>query len=666
MKVSLHRLPLRVRPAPFEPAWALFNRLVLRHGCVTGTELAQQLQIPSYGYFVTDVERGHTLATVAALTVTPLEHLRHRSILRDGKRLVLAGETITKSGNTGTAFGRVCTDCLKLDMETRAGPTAHRPWRRSWWDVAPISTCPIHGRVLLSACPHCGVAFDRKTLSPMRCPCGQEVVHGMSERLQPDDHIGDAYLVGRLVGAPRITHEFLDGLAFADAVDVMRWVGAAALWGSTAPSWTRSTPGDRARAMSAGFRACLDFPRRFNAVLDQMLETCPVGRRSPMGVYGKLQNWLGLSAEAAFEPLRVAVRHHIEQHIPITAQTRVLGQPPTGGELTTIGAVAKLCRCSVGRVTNVAVLLSLMEPSAEPTRSRVAPRSIEAPLVTFFRSSCETSEARKYLNIKHAFFKTLVHQGLIARAFPSDGVLPSRYIIADLDQFLTRLHRNAPLMDHSPPGCAPIMSAVRICFRSSEEIVTGLLRGDFWAVGRLRHERGILQIVVNTSEVNGALHREAEPGFMRPDEAVKYLGVTPDTVYMLKREKWLRDARMQSSKQMVPAFERAELESFKARFVTLAELARMPVPSTRPSDVHQHLLRAGIWPTIPGGKYIPPLFERSLAAPVIREAYKARIHKASEGHKVVGINYRFCECLREQTIGSPVDGSGSANGRKGA
>ncbi len=202
MSAPLHRLPLRVRSAPFEPAWALFNRLALRHGCATGSELAQQLPIPGYGNFVRGIERGHNFAVIAAVTATRLEDLVHRSIVHDGKRLVLAGETVRKSGNAafGTAFGRVCTECLRLDMETRAGPAACRTWRRSWWDVAAISACPIHNRTLISTCPHCGVAFSRKTLSPMRCPCGQDVVNGTSQFVSPDDQIGDAYLVGRWVG----------------------------------------------------------------------------------------------------------------------------------------------------------------------------------------------------------------------------------------------------------------------------------------------------------------------------------------------------------------------------------------------------------------------------------------------------------------------------------
>ncbi len=290
----------------------------------------------------------------------------------------------------------------------------------------------------------------------------------------------------------------------------MRWVGGATLWGGAAPSWTRSTPGDRARTMSAGFRACHDFPGGFTAVLDRMLETRSSGSRSPIGVYGKLQGWLGVASDPAFEPLRAAIRHHIGRHIPMTGSTRVLRQPATGGELTTIGALATLCGCSEGRVATIAAMLSLIEPVATPTRSLVVPRSIEAPLAAFFRSSCETGEARKYLNVNAELFKMLVYEGQVKRAFPLNGLtIPARYHIADLDRFLTRLHRNVPLMDHAPPGCAPILKAVRVCSRSSREIVLGLLCGNLRAVGHLRHEQGVRQVLVNTAEVTAALPRKS-------------------------------------------------------------------------------------------------------------------------------------------------------------
>ncbi|WP_419914655.1 TniQ family protein, partial [Hoeflea sp.] len=462
--MRLTRLPLRVQPAPFEPGWALFNRLALRHGCATGTELVQQLKLRRYGYFIRNIERGHGFAEIAALTAMPLDQILRSSIRCAGTHIILAGEILrrTRRVDIATIYGRVCIECLQVDLETRSGPIPCRPWRRAWWDVAAISTCPIHGSLLLAACPVCHNALDRKVLNPTRCRCGQYLLSVPRTETSHSDTLGDAYVVGRLGGMKRTEHPFLDTMALTDAIDIMHWTGAARLWGKSMPGWRVLQPLQRAQALSAGFCVFQNFPCRFETLLDRMLETHPRRRRSPIGVYGKLQNWLGRSANPAFDPLRQALRRHIERNIPITPGTRVLGQITPGGELTTLGAVASLCGCSEGRIATIAVALSLINPpSGAIRRSSIVPKSIEAPLVAFFRSSCEREEARRRLNVSRMLFKELQYLGLIRKAFSLNGLtIPARYYLTDIDQFLARLHQEAPLKDRIPEGCETITRAV--------------------------------------------------------------------------------------------------------------------------------------------------------------------------------------------------------------
>lgn len=309
--------------------------------------------------------------------------------------------------------------------------------------------------------------------------------------------------------------------------------------------------------------------------------------------------------------------------LPITRGTKVLGRLAAGGELTTLGGVAVLCNCSEGRIATVATALGLIEPLAyDAPRSTIVPKVIETPLVAFFQSSCETAEARRRLCVSGVLFKELLARDFIRQAFPLNGLtIPARYYLADIDRFLAGLHQEAPLTDKIPAGCETILRAIRKCWRPQVEIFAGLLRRDIKAVGRLRHAHGVRQIVVNIDNVNDKLRRCADETRMTSVEAAYYLGIRPKTVGFLRTHGWLTETRKRTSTLKVIAFEREDLDQFRAHHVGAAELARVPNPPTHPVRVHKKLRQAGVVPVIQGAQDIEPFYRRSKAEAVIREAF---------------------------------------------
>ncbi|KAJ8134471.1 hypothetical protein OY671_012316, partial [Metschnikowia pulcherrima] len=99
--------------------------------------------------------------------------------------------------------------------------------------------------------------------SSSRCTCGHDSTQECTEAVTSDDTIGDAYLIGRLGDGPRISHAFLDSSTFADAAEIMQWVGSVARWGRSIVSWRRQEPAERTRTMAAGFAVCADLPHQF-------------------------------------------------------------------------------------------------------------------------------------------------------------------------------------------------------------------------------------------------------------------------------------------------------------------------------------------------------------------------------------------------------------------
>lgn len=634
MTASASPIALRVRPAPFEPGWALFNRLALRHGCERRLEFARQVPLIDRADFVLQMERGRRFPDIARLSGVPLETLLHNSIRQAEDGPVLVGELIGRSANLGVScdFARVCPDCLQSDIETLEGPVACRPWRRSWWDVAKISSCPRHGRVLLCECPACNRPLRRSFLSPARCERGHDLSKEQTEYIAPKDAVGDAYLVGRLGDGPRIPHAFLDGLAFADAAEIMQWVGSVARWGRRIVSWRQQDPAERTRTMAAGFTVCDHFPNRLEEMLDGMLVACPFKRLTPAGVYGHLQYWLGLSANPALDPVRNVIRNHVVKYVPITAGTMLFRNPAMEGDLTTLGGLARLCGVSSERVATVAAALGLIGPLPRNSRGTVVPKSLEAPLLAFFRETCPSQEACRHLGITHQLMKDLIARDLLPRAFSLGGqTIPARYRLADLGRFLVALHGDTPFVDAPPPGSKTILRAVRICYRSSGAIIGGLRQGKITATGRLRGERGIAQILVDTDAVIAGLEYDDDPMFILMPEAARQLGVTIPTVANLKRLGWLAADRKQTSVRIVPALRRSAIEAFGARFICAAELARIPEKPTHPVQVHGHLSKAGLTPAIAGSRKLQPFYERESAERIIREVYRDRLPRVAAG-----------------------------------
>lgn len=113
--------------------------------------------------------------------------------------------------------------------------------------------------------------------------------------------------------------------------------------------------------------------------------------------------------------------------------------------------------------------------------------------------------------------------------------------------------------------------------------------------------------------------------FMLMAQAARHLGVTIPTVAKLKQMGWLTIDRKQTPLRIMPALRRAEVEAFGARFVSAAELARIPGKATHAVRVHQHLRSAGLVPAIAGSRKLQPFYHRESAEKVIRGVYRDRL-----------------------------------------
>ena len=252
------RLPLRVRSAPFEPAYGLLGRLAVRHGYSSSRQFVSEMSfgIPN---FVHEVENGRRLAELALLTGVPEPFIRASTRFVDESGAMFIGRELINTRALNSVIcvaGRVCPDCLRADLKECEGPIACRPYRRVWWDLAAVTACPVHGGLFIHKCPVCGAPLSRMVASPQYCRCGCDLSEQVSARINPSDVTADHYLVGRLDGVERSTHALLDRMPFQVAALAMIRIGRASLAGARGLSKKsdKLEPAIQAKMASLGYR----------------------------------------------------------------------------------------------------------------------------------------------------------------------------------------------------------------------------------------------------------------------------------------------------------------------------------------------------------------------------------------------------------------------------
>ncbi len=197
---NLRPIPLRVRPAPFEPAYGLLGRLAVRHGYSASRAFVADMAF-GIADFVHELECGRRLAELACLAGLAKATIAASTMVTDQAGILWIGtERVDVAANhrAVSAAGRVCPCCLRIDLEMGDGPESCRPHRRIWWDLTGVVSCPVHGVLLLDVCPNCGSSPSRVPTSPRHCRCGHDLAGLATLPLDDSDLMADRYLVGRL------------------------------------------------------------------------------------------------------------------------------------------------------------------------------------------------------------------------------------------------------------------------------------------------------------------------------------------------------------------------------------------------------------------------------------------------------------------------------------
>lgn len=168
-------------------------------------------------------------------------------------------------------FRRVCPACLSV--------SAHH---RAFWDLAPVSACPVHRIKLVHACEACGRRLDWSAKSGVRsCGCGADLTSAL--RVPIDGAAASATgAVHGLLGDPQFSEEADRVRTLPPFSDLDDGTGVDFLWrlalvsegtprsGVFSPDKPGDVIHDAHRALALALECVDPWPEAFVAALDRM------------------------------------------------------------------------------------------------------------------------------------------------------------------------------------------------------------------------------------------------------------------------------------------------------------------------------------------------------------------------------------------------------------
>lgn len=576
-------LPFGALPATIplwadEPAYGLANRLARRNGVNSLASFGGDFRIP-YREIINGL-RNQEVAHLAGADPAVLDAATFRA--DDDERVRLNGEEVHRD-DWSYASLRVCPSCLRSDLGRKDARVEYLPHIRSWWNLVPVTVCPLHSESLIENCPGGAAAALDHLATDIRFAAGRRNdLALMVPAGNVEDVRAESYILGRLGFMPRMRNELLDALPLWNAIRLIDRLGAVAAAGTRGFT---SFGGDVARhdALAAGYRIFADGKEGLFAFLDRLVASADVagGKWGPRVVYGRVYEWLSHDTrDRIYDPIRELVREHALGNLPLAPADLVFGKPVGNRRVYTLWHAAK----AFGTVPSAArtFLKALGHLSAADDGKSNWQVLLKAAVVDLVKSEVSDrlsfNEAMSYLALPRAPMHAIFDDGILKPFLAvSSGVNEHMFRRRDLDGFLSRLTGDAPTVTEERDGLCNVVLAGKKSQTSTSDVVSALLAQRIKCRGTLKSASGMMRILVDLDEVKtlrnsgAAIEPDLGIDFCRRRLGVAwpvftklielgYISVTSSRTGLRNRSRGLVDA--------------GSLEEFMKTFVSAAEAAR--------------------------------------------------------------------------------------------
>jgi TniQ len=565
-------LSRRIQPGFNEPAPGYFSRLAA-HNFRQARFFAADMEIP-YQAVIDGNEEA--VRRVAELGDVPSDLLMQNSVIRiSPTEFNYKGQSLRRR-SMRRARMHVCPRCLQADIAGSDLPATIAIHGRADWMIAALRTCAVHNAGLVEVARDVPVhethdwtanvspfINDLESLAdsvPLRNPSSLE-----------------RYLLDRFGG--QSAGLWLDDFPVYAAAHIAEVVGAVVAFGKNV-NLDNLTEDQEYESGHAGFELLEAGPAGIETLMAELHHGHHARRAAaadgPQAFFGKL--YVSFSQglpDRAYDPIRTCIRDQILQTFPLGPGDEIFGVPVESRRFHSIRTASLQYKMHSKRLRRLIEAEGLITDKSRPDHKIIFSAEIAERLHQREQASMSMKEAEKYLNAGRVQTRILLEAGFIQRHKIGEDGLEDVFFKAELDEFISRLLKNA---QETAAFSAPVFdlpSAAKRACCSSTAIVKLILENRLQWVGRRVDETGFLSILVDVTEVKAKTMTEAAPAGLAVHIAAKIVMKTTQRVMSqliagghIKTVTAINPVNR--CPQIVIPFE--ELERFKTTFVSLHQL----------------------------------------------------------------------------------------------
>jgi hypothetical protein len=488
------RSPLRIRYRPNEPAYAILNRLALRHGAQSASEFCSSRRLNPQ--LLPRLTFGHGITELAELTGfdgSQIERFTPR--LERRAQWLIRNEFLGTNHSGMFTRGRVCPVCVADDLDSLDGPYELRPYRRFFWDIAIVSICTKHSIPLVDACDACGRPLRASCLLDFHCACGASLATHKGRVFATEEFEGDRYAIARLTGSDDLQNVFLDRLGLKNSIALM-WAAGLSLSPKRAHDKLRGI--DKAQALSLGFNAFVGWPQNSGDVLDEIANKALQMRQGASAhKYGELGALIESNPnDSELKPFRAVLADHWRQRRPVII--------PTDTAQRTVQTLKREFDLSDQHMYIMAMRFGYRERRPEnqlPAAFYFEQLEALQKIKNFLEQTMSNAETRKVLGINELYLSRFGEEGILRPILGEVNSGDARYLRLDVDSLLNRMRGEALLVRAKSSGLLSIFEFHRIFRVECDFVILAAAKGLISAAAILQGDRGIPSILVRVRDV---------------------------------------------------------------------------------------------------------------------------------------------------------------------
>lgn len=493
---------------------------------------------------------------------------------------------------------RVCLGCLRDDQDKLDGPEGVRPYRRSWWGLQQISTCPVHRLRLLDSCPHCLSRFPPLT-SPVRCSCSPHYdLRRLAQAALTEEQVAhDKWLLGRLGIGPIIAQSALDDLSPDVGSRLCLLIGLSAIYPDKI-AIGGITSDQVCMAHTAGWSILDDWPHNLNKHLDRLVDSAPkyfYGGKG--GCYEPLNGYLiRIAKRDNIDIVSDVIRAHASRNLPVTTRTYILGKSVDYGNLCTLEAIVRKVR--FGYPTTLAVCRALnVELDGVNPRSSLVCRNDAKRIIKYTKECVLRSQLATTLRFPRRIIKQLLDNDVFrVRLCMQNDVLLWRKEIDHLKSLFSLPVRPA---NENEASTSIVLRALPFDWST---LVKAVIDRILLPVGMSKKDGRWSDFIFNFEEANSVSYLIS--GKVTKSSILKNYEWAHGTINFLRKERFITDC---GSRFWIDP---RVIEEFLSSHISMGEIVRRSGRGQRPSALRAQLNKLGIKSVIPSAEHITAFWRR--------------------------------------------------------